>query len=399
MEEHVKSLQKLKKQLQDQDNLKANMTNSNTKEELELISRANCKEKFGFQDQLKYLKSKDIDIGDYKELDAKKLLSDSTYYYKLTAYRKNFYKKESGKYENLSLKKLKDLSTIDMYLRYLVLSMTLDLEHTLKTALIKNITLMETEDGYQIVEDFNKFQKERNINFYKRKMGESIKETPNMKDEIEQEYQLKLKNLDNNLSYTDEILRKCSNRKGFDAELYNIYKERAPIWVIIEIMTYANLVDFIYFYFNFSERKAPMHKKSYFKKANQYLKYSKNIRNSAAHSRPVIYDIVQQNQIDTYKNRKLSMSLRNYAEQKLGLDNMDSRSLLSNWKVHDLLSTIYLHDEYIVNSLSRKQRKKEMLKLLRRVARDKEMYKEDNELQDVFDLFVQSVNKYKVKKH
>ena len=43
-------------------------------------------------------------------------------------------------YKKLDFGYLKELSTIDMYLRYIVMDMCLDIEHVIKVRLIKNIT-------------------------------------------------------------------------------------------------------------------------------------------------------------------------------------------------------------------------------------------------------------------
>lgn len=64
---------------------------------------------------------------------------------------------------------LQELSTLDMYLREIVLNFTLDIEHFLKVHLLKNISDNKDEDGYAIVEEFLSIQK------YQREYKESQK--------------------------------------------------------------------------------------------------------------------------------------------------------------------------------------------------------------------------------
>src|SRR5699024_2687839 len=106
--------------------------------------------------------SKGIKFNIISEENAKDILQNSNYFFKITSYRKNFHKNKFDKYNNLDFGMLSDLATIDMRLRYIVLQMCLDIEHRIKTNIVTEITNNADENGYDIVNDFFQ-QKEMNI--------------------------------------------------------------------------------------------------------------------------------------------------------------------------------------------------------------------------------------------
>lgn len=85
---------------------------------------------------ISHMKSKGITSDIISEDDAKTFLQQKNYYMKLASYRENYPKyltgRKTGQYINLDFAYLKELSTIDMHLRYLIIQMCLDLEHSQK---------------------------------------------------------------------------------------------------------------------------------------------------------------------------------------------------------------------------------------------------------------------------
>ena len=107
-------------------------------------------------EQIEKLKENGVTFKYISEENAKKYLTENNYYFKLTSYRKNFLKKEvDGKeiYIDLDFSYLQDLAIIDMELRYLLVELSLDIEHWTKVYLL-NLIQRQNEDGYKIVSDF-----------------------------------------------------------------------------------------------------------------------------------------------------------------------------------------------------------------------------------------------------
>lgn len=60
-----------------------------------IVAKATSKQKLSVDEQIKYLKYKGITFNHCSEQLAKEVLSKRTYYYKVTAFRKNFSKNEN----------------------------------------------------------------------------------------------------------------------------------------------------------------------------------------------------------------------------------------------------------------------------------------------------------------
>jgi hypothetical protein len=100
-----------------------------------------------------HMKKKGIKFEKVSEKEAKEFLSHHNYYLKLSSYRFNYPKvgignNHEGEYQNLDFGYLKELSTIDMHLRYLIMEMCLDIEHAIKVQLIDKVSQNQEEDGY-----------------------------------------------------------------------------------------------------------------------------------------------------------------------------------------------------------------------------------------------------------
>ena len=151
-------------------------------------------------------------------------LSHKNNYLRTASYRKNYdkYKQVSdptkyGKYINLDFAYLVELSTIDFYLRNILLKMCIDIEHALKVMLVEKISHTSSEDGYSIVTDFI------NNNPYLRQNIASKSKAIFTKDLIE-------KYFDIGFDHAGKLFSFCCN---------------CPVWVFMELIDFGTLSQFI----------------------------------------------------------------------------------------------------------------------------------------------------------
>lgn len=281
---------------------------------------------------IQHMKKKGITFNNMSEEDAKIVLKNNTYYYKVTSYRKNF-KKDKEKYRNLDFACLADLGTIDMRMRYIILEMSLDYEHGIKTKLLDLITSDPNEDGFKIVDEF----KTKHPTTYKRVL-EDLRRNKYLKD----------------------MYYKRSSNPG--------------IWVVLEIMTFGSLSIFIDFYYKKKKTKS-------LKAAYNLTKYAKNTRNAAAHSNPILLNLFEQHLFISN-----DQSVVSYADI-MGISNEN----LKDRKINDLVSLFYLHKVYCSEGLNN-HKKEECLKLIERVYRNREYYSEVAELKKFRDIFIKCVD-------
>jgi Abi-like protein len=289
-----------------------------------------------FEEMEDYFNRKGITYNRSKD-DLIRFLSETNYFYKLISYRKNFPKyKNQDKYMHLSFETLSDMATIDMHLRYLVLKMCLDIEHRLKTLILAEITSDESEDGYSIVDDF--------IN------------TSNDPDEIKEE------------------LLVSAKTSRYNKALYDKYKDKPPIWVIFETISFGKFIDFVRFYI----KRNP---NTQYKYLYNLLYSIRNIRNIAAHSSPLLIDITEDKQI------KPSQKITNYLFNEKGIGKTTGRKKISNMRIYDLTTLYFVYDRLIPNGGMKKARKKEIIKFLQRTRREEELYEKQRQITSIFVFF------------
>lgn len=265
-----------------------------------------------------HMKTKGIKFDIGKEEDAKIFLQNNNYYMKLASYRANYDKRKSnGEYINLDFAYLQELSTIDMHLRYLILQMCLDVEHALKTRLLKDIEDNPEEDGYDIIRRFITKYERSCQNIQKHKSSE----------------------------YCRELIEK--------------YYPYFPAWVFVELISFGDMVKLYEYY---SDRYPGRLKDS------ELLYSIRDLRNATAHSNCII------NKLQKGTN-KPSVKIIKFVSNIGGIGTSMRKNKLSNKFLYDFVSLLYIYNEFINVDVVKTRRLKQIQDFLDgRVIKNKEYF-------------------------
>lgn len=176
-----------------------------TEEQQDILAILEKKQPLSIDELIQHMNDKGITFHIVSEEAAKNFLENHNYYFKLAAYRGNYtkypqgYKK--GQYQHLEFAYLQELSTIDMHLRYVLLSMCLDIEHQLKLMLLNDIEKSPNENGYSLI---------NTIDPHKLMRAKFLKQSPS--------------------SYAHDLIEKHRSLLDF------------PIWAVCEIISFGELI-------------------------------------------------------------------------------------------------------------------------------------------------------------
>lgn len=169
------------------------------------------------------------------EEKAKEFLEKNNFFFRLKQYCSICPEQtKSGKYIGLDFGHLVELSTIDMFLRKLLLKMTIDLEHYLKVKLVNDCQNNPADDGYEVVEKFL-------------------------------ESHLKLK----------EDIAKVNKNTSYGESSFEKYTAAPAVWNFVEMVSFADFISFYAFYYD------------YMRMTCEYTKHFESvrrIRNACAHN-------------------------------------------------------------------------------------------------------------------
>lgn len=248
---------------------------------------------------LEHMKNKGILFNIVKEDDARHFIEEHNYYFKLASYRKNYDKIPNGqnkdKYINLEFAYLQELSKMDMYLRYLILELSLDIEHAIKVALINDISKNKNEDGYEIIELFDP---QKNCIKKAKKFGEA--------------------------SYAAKVVAKYSNK--------------CPIWAFCEVISFGDLCKLANFYNHFYPKSLA------FKTTLLYP--VRDIRNASAHSNCIINDLRDRSNVP---NNEVS----NFVAKVPGITKTRRQKMLKNKSIHDFVALIMVYDQTVMSEMQK----------------------------------------------
>ena len=292
------------------------------------------KQLLSIEELIQHMKNRGITFNEISENDAKQFLQNNNYYMKLAAYRANYDKcdtgKRQGQYKKLDFGYLKELSTIDMYLRYIVMDMCLDIEHVIKVRLIKNITNNPSEDGYDIVRKF-----------------------------IDQ---------DDNL----RILKNIRSHKSgeYCKDLIEKYYPYFPVWVFVELISFGDLL------YSFYEKIYGVQIIN-----NKLMNTVRDVRNAAAHSNCLLNKMTEK--IDSTKqvNNEISSFI-------IGMKNISKTSRVNNLSykfTNSFVTVLYVYDS-LMNEIPKQKRYKEIQEFMNgRVVKNKQFFQSNSKIIGVYN--------------
>ena len=294
------------------------------------------KQLLSIDELIQHMKNRGITFNEISENDAKQFLQNNNYYMKLAAYRANYDKcdtgKRQGQYKKLDFGYLKELSTIDMYLRYIVMDMCLDIEHVIKVRLIKNITNNPSEDGYDIVRKF-------------------IAQDDNLR-----------------------ILKNIRSHKSgeYCKDLIEKYYPYFPVWVFVELISFGDLLYFCSFY-----------EKIYGVQIinNKLMNTVRDVRNAAAHSNCLLNKMTEK--IDSTKqvNNEISSFI-------IGMKNISKTSIVNNLSykfTNSFVTVLYVYDS-LMNEIPKQKRYKEIQEFMNgRVVKNKQFFQSNSKIVGVYN--------------
>lgn len=286
---------------------------------------------------ISHMKAKGIKFNVVKEEEAKKFLQNNNYYMKLASYRANYDKrKRDGEYINLDFAYLQELSTIDMHLRYLILQMCLDVEHALKTRLLKDIEDNPEEDGYDIIRRFITKYARSCQNIQKHKSSE----------------------------YCRELIEK--------------YYPYFPAWVFVELISFGDMVKLYEYYTERYPRRL---------KDCELLYSIRDLRNAAAHSNCLINKLQK-------GTTKPSVKIVKFVSGIDGIGASMRTNKLSNRFLDDFVTLLYVYDKFIYSDIVKKRRFKQLQEFVNgRVIKNKHFFVKNECIKTAY-LFIKKIVDY-----
>lgn len=323
------------------------------------VKMLNDKRKLTIDEQIQDMDEKGVKFEIYTVEDAKRFLRNNNYYFKLKSYAKNYNMSTSTKkYFNLDFAYLVELSKLDLYLRKIILELSLDVEHFLKVRLMNDLCNNENEDGYHIVELFLQYH-------------------PNAKTDIQ--------NKANKYSF-------CSDLAENHLDEYLETKQLA-LWNAVELLSFGNFMELYEVYyqtypsFNYTA----------------YLKSIKFIRNAAAHNNCILSSIRKPNSKKKFSKTKELATNISRAPELREISNRDG--MMKNPIIHDFVALLFVYNDIMKLSATKDARNKKMNEIKKqfcdddgRFKKNKHFFDKNPYIKDAY-IFVSTIIQYIDKKN
>lgn len=289
---------------------------------------------------IEHMKNKGIGFSITNENDAKEFLMHNNYYMKLASYRNNYEKYDdaspnAGQYINLEFAYLQELSTIDMHLRYLIIDMCLDLEHSLKVSLLNKIETKE--DGYQIVRRF--------------------------------------------ITKNEKVLRKIYSHRGSEycGSLIDSYYPYFPIWVFVEVISFGDLTYLCEFYKQMYDEELV---------DNKFMNIVRDLRNASAHSNCLINNL--DHDIDGLPDTRII----DFIKELHAVGNSSLRNNLKRSFIYNFCILLYVYDNIVESSGMKTKRYKELSSLVNeRMIQHKDYFTKNNLIKTRYNFIKKIIDK------
>lgn len=297
---------------------------------------------------IEHMKKKGITFNIVSEADAELFLQENNYYMKLASYRANYSKYETGsktgQYMNLDFAYLKELSTIDMHLRYLIMKMCLDIEHSLKVSLMTHVENNPKEDGYELIRRFIGYT--------------------NSKGQQQNEY----------------ILKKIRGHRSSDycKDLIEKYYPFFPVWVFVELISFGDLTYLTAFYDEMYSDPIVN---------NKFMNTVRDMRNAAAHSNCLINKLFE----PLNPGQQIDSTISNYIKSIPGISGPTRAKNLNYRVVYSFITLLYIYNTVIPAGTAKLKRNAEIKDLFdNRMIAHKDYFKSNTKIKGVYN-FVKKV--------
>lgn len=253
--------------------------------------------------QIEHLRGKGVTFNLCSEEEAARILSEQDHYFRLATYRTLFPKhiggKQDGLYAGLDFGHLVDLVTIDWELRNFLLPMTLKIENSAKTRLVRRIGETPGEDGYSILADYLASLSHGDRN---RRKGE-------------------INRLENDV-YLGQLATKYA-------------VEEMPAWVFLELSSFGSFADFYLFCANrWSDSRM--------KDEHYMLRRTNSLRNATAHSSAIVNGLGESPERPIRYPSAIASSL-----ESIGISRRLRRSKMRNPRVLQMTVLAYTYMRFV----------------------------------------------------